>query len=96
MKKYYIRDQKGLLHYVKAKNLEDAMSKIQHLQDSNCKDDDESETEYLSDEEKQAIEDYKEAISGTTDLKLLKLYAHILQEEIEHLEELENKDIEGE
>lgn len=57
---------------------------------------DEDELNYLSDEEQQAIEDYKEAIKGTSDLKLLKLYAHILQEEIEHLEELQNEDIEGE
>lgn len=42
----------------------------------------------LSEEEKQAIEDYKEAISGTQDVKLLELYSHILREEIEHLREL--------
>ena len=43
----------------------------------------------LSKEEQQAIDDYKKAISGTTDVKLLELYSHILREEIEHLEELQ-------
>ena len=42
----------------------------------------------LSAEEKQAIEDYKKAISETKDVKLLELYSHILREEIEHLREL--------
>ena len=44
--------------------------------------------EELSKEEQQAIEDYKKAISGTKDVKLLELYSHILREEIEHLREL--------
>lgn len=43
----------------------------------------------LSEEEKQAIDDYKKAIAGTKDVKLLELYSHILREEIEHLQELE-------
>lgn len=151
MKTYCIRDDSGMTHYVKAKNLSDAVAIIrdkfdvegmkkhvssilqpvkqayslvlqssrewivqlpedleylanqaqkaaktfrekskEYFKDST----DVDEIEYLSDEEEQAIEDYKEAIKGTTDLKLLKLYAHILQEEIEHLEELENEAIE--
>lgn len=44
----------------------------------------------LSEEEKKAIEDYRKAIEGTTDPKLLELFAHILKEETEHLEELQN------
>ena len=44
----------------------------------------------LSQEEMRAIEDYKKAISNTKDVKLLNLYSHILKEEIEHLEELNN------
>lgn len=42
----------------------------------------------LSEEEKKAIEDYKQAIAGTQDVRLLELYSHILREEIEHLREL--------
>lgn len=44
----------------------------------------------LSEEEKQAIDDYKKAIAGTKDVKLLELYSHILREEIEHLRELQS------
>lgn len=44
----------------------------------------------LSEEERQAIEDYRKAIAGTNDPKMLQLYAHILKEEVEHLEELKN------
>lgn len=80
MKKYYITDDSGVTKIIKANNLQDAMSMIEKS--------DSDELEYLSDEEKQAIEDYKLAIKNTNDVKLLKLYAHILQEEIEHLEEL--------
>lgn len=55
------------------------------------KDDD---IDYLSKEEEQAIEDYKKAIANTRDPQLLRLFAHILKEEIEHLEELQNEEIE--
>ena len=48
------------------------------------------ELDDLSDEERQAIEDYRLAIKNTTNPKLLELYAHILQEETEHLKELES------
>lgn len=40
-------------------------------------------------EEKDAIESYKEAIASCKDAKVLDVYTHILQEEIEHVEELE-------
>ena len=49
-----------------------------------------SDIDELSDEERKAIEDYKEAIAKTKDVKLLKLFAHILKEETEHLEELQS------
>lgn len=49
--------------------------------------------ESLSKEEEQAIEDYKRAIAETKDPKLLRLFAHILKEEIEHLEELQSEEI---
>lgn len=52
-----------------------------------------SDIEYLSKEEEQAIEDYKKAISNTKDPGLLRLFAHILKEEIEHLEELQNEEV---
>lgn len=53
---------------------------------------DNDDIKYLSEEEEQAIEDYKEAIANTKDPKLLNLFAHILKEEIEHLEELQNSE----
>lgn len=55
--------------------------------------DSDAETEYLSQEEEQAIEDYKNAIAKTKDVKLLRIYAHILKEEVEHLEELQNEEL---
>lgn len=55
---------------------------------------DNSDIDKLSDEERKAIEDYKEAIAKTKDVKLLKLFAHILKEETEHLEELQNRNVE--
>lgn len=63
---------------------------VQEINDS-VKDDD---IDYLSQEEEKAIEDYKKAISNTKDVKLLKLFAHILKEETEHLEELQSEEIE--
>lgn len=50
--------------------------------------------EELSEEEKKAIEDYKRAIAETNDPKMLKLFAHILKEETEHLEELQTGEME--
>lgn len=53
-----------------------------------------SEIEYLTKEEERAVEDYRNAIAGTTNPKLLELYKHILDEELEHIRELENADVE--
>lgn len=47
------------------------------------------EFEKLLASERQAVEDYREAISQTTDAKLLTVLSHILKEETEHIEELE-------
>lgn len=48
----------------------------------------------LTAEEQKAIADYKKAIAKTKDPQLLKLFGHILKEEVEHLEELENEEVE--
>lgn len=47
-----------------------------------------SEIDELTQEEQQAVEDYREAIRNTSNPKLLEIYSHILQEETEHLQEL--------
>lgn len=52
-----------------------------------------SDIDYLSKEEEKAIADYKAAIANTKDPKLLRLFAHILNEEIEHLEELQSETV---
>ena len=52
------------------------------------------DVDQLSEEERQAIEDYKRAIAETNDPKMLKLFAHILKEETEHLEELQSGEME--
>lgn len=52
------------------------------------------EIEYLTKEEERAVDDYRKAIAGTTNPKLLELYKHILDEELEHIRELENADVE--
>ena len=44
--------------------------------------------EYLTEEEEKAVEDYKKAIQSTSNPTLLKMFQHILQEELEHIEEL--------
>ena len=46
--------------------------------------------DFLIVQEKKAVEDYRKGISNTNDPKLIELYNHILQEEIEHIEELKN------
>lgn len=51
-----------------------------------------SEIEYLTEEEERAVEDYRNAIAGTTNPKLLELYKHILDEELEHIKELQEAD----
>ena len=43
---------------------------------------------YLTEEERKAIEDYKKAIAATSDPKMLGIFAHLLQEETEHIGEL--------
>lgn len=57
-------------------------------------DSDNSEIEYLTEEEERAVEDYRKAIAGTTNSKLLELYKHILDEELEHIQELQEADVE--
>lgn len=52
-----------------------------------------SDIEYLTKEEEKAVEDYRKAIQNTSNPKLLKLYQHILNEELEHIEELQNAKI---
>lgn len=55
---------------------------------------DSDDIDYLTEEEYQAVEDYRKAIANTTDPKLLKLFAHILKEETEHIEELQSEEVE--
>ena len=45
--------------------------------------------DYLIEEEYRAVKDYKKAIENTTNSKLLRLYQHILKEELEHIRELQ-------
>lgn len=67
-------------------------SKLKETFRDSVKDND--DIDYLSKEEEQAIDDYKKAISNTKDPKLLKIFGHILKEEVEHLEELQNEELE--
>lgn len=78
-------------YIISAKSLKDAVKTYSCIK--KLKDED-SDVEFLSEEERQAIEDYKKAISNTNDPKLLRLFSHILKEEIEHLEELQNEEVE--
>lgn len=57
-----------------------------------CKDSQE-EIDYLTEEEERAVDDYRQAIENTTNPKLLKLYQHILEEELEHIEELTSAEV---
>lgn len=57
-----------------------------------CKDSQE-ELDYLTEEEERAVDDYRQAIENTTNPKLLKLYQHILEEELEHIEELTSAEV---
>lgn len=50
---------------------------------------DSTDVDYLTKEEEKAINDYRQAIVGTNNPKLLELYKHILEEEIEHKNELQ-------
>lgn len=50
--------------------------------------------DFLTEEEFKAVEDYKHAIKNSNNPKLLKLYKHILEEEIEHINELQKSKFE--
>ena len=63
-----------------------AIDVLKEINKLNIKD---SDIEYLTKEEERAVEDYRKAIAGTTNPKLLELYKHILDEELEHIKELE-------
>lgn len=43
---------------------------------------------YLTEEEQSAVEDYRQAIQNTTNPEVLKIFQHILQEELDHIDEL--------
>lgn len=47
------------------------------------------EINYLIEEEKQAVQDYKQAIEMTSDSKVIYVLSHILKEEAHHIELLE-------
>lgn len=57
------------------------------------KDDDEEDLAFLTEEERKAVEEYKQAIANTSNPKLLELYKHILEDEMEHIQELQNGEI---
>ena len=62
---------------------------------SKCKDSvKDDDLTYLTAEEEKAIDDYKKAISNTSDPKMLRIFSHILKEETDHLEELQNENVE--
>lgn len=52
-----------------------------------------NDLDYLTEEEERAVDDYRQAIENTTNPKLLKLYQHILEEELEHIEELTSAEV---
>lgn len=52
-----------------------------------------SDIEYLTQEEEKAVDDYRKAIQNTSNPKLLKLYQHILNEELEHIDELTSAEV---
>lgn len=55
--------------------------------------DSQEELDYLTEEEERAVDDYRQAIANTNNPKLLKLYQHILGEELEHIEELNSAEV---
>lgn len=71
-----------------------ADSPVEAIKVSKMLDSANKEIEYLTKEEEQAVEDYRNAIAGTTNPKLLELYKHILDEELEHIRELQEADVE--
>lgn len=52
-----------------------------------------NDLDYLTEEEERAVDDYRKAIENTSNPKLLKLYQHILEEELEHIDELTSAEI---
>ena len=97
----YSRDFKGLMNWLNTQYGgildEDKVYKI--LRDLNSKGyvmfitDSQEEIDYLTEEEEKAVDDYRQAIANTNNPKLLKLYQHILGEELEHIEELSSAEV---
>jgi hypothetical protein len=97
----YSRDFSGLMNWLNTQYGgildEDEVYKI--LRDLNSKGyvmfitDSQEELDYLTEEEERAVDDYRQAIENTTNPKLLKLYQHILEEELEHIEELTSAEV---
>ena len=83
---------KDRMFAVKAENKEKACIKLRDalLKEQERIQEDSSGIDYgyLTEEEKKAIQDYKDAIAKTNDPKLLNIFAHILKEETEHIGEL--------
>lgn len=87
--------RQGQLLYKELNKLLDEYSESKKYKKDSIKDTiNDIDIDQLSEEEREAIDDYKAAIAGTNDPKLLQLFAHILKEETEHLEELQNEEIE--
>lgn len=74
---------------IAAKTISDAVEAYKANKEGDCKDAAGVDFDYLLAEERNAVEDYREAIAQTTDAKLLTVLSHILKEETEHIEELE-------
>lgn len=67
---------------INAKDIQDALTIYDELTNN--------EFQYLIDEEKKAINDYKKAIEMTNDENAIYVLSHILKEETHHLELLIN------
>ena len=89
---FYVFDKNGDVidypSYAFRTNAVEAAKKMKDF-DSIKKDSENSVIEYLTEEEERAVEDYKKAIQSTSNPTLLKMFQHILQEELEHIEELD-------
>ena len=83
---FIIVDDNGQIKRINANNI-----RVRE-RDSKCKDSQE-ELDYLTEEEERAVDDYRKAIGNTTNPKLLKLYQHILGEELEHIDELTSAEL---
>lgn len=73
-----------------AENIKNAYYNQAHIKVVRLHDDD---LDYLTEEEEKAVDDYRQAINSTNNPKLLKLYQHILEEELEHIEELTSAEV---